>query len=222
MLKDTISNSWQTILKNEFKKPYFLKLENSVDEEYKNGSCFPPKEFIFEALNYCSFEDLKVVIIGQDPYHGEKEANGLCFSVNDGVKIPASLRNIFTEINSDLNPIFVPTSSNLKRWAVQGVLLLNNTLTVRKDNANSHKNLGWTLFTDAIIKKIADEKENIVFLLWGNFAKLKGIQIDKTKHLVLECGHPSFASSHKKWYGNKHFSQTNNYLKTMGKNEIIW
>ena len=143
MLKDSISRSWQLVLKNEFEKSYFQKLEILVKDEYKNGICYPPKELIFEALNQCSFEDIKVVIIGQDPYHGEKEANGLCFSVNDGIKIPPSLRNIFVEINSDLDQIFVPTSGNLERWAKQGILLLNTTLTVRKDSANSHKNLGW-------------------------------------------------------------------------------
>ena len=222
MLKDMISKSWQMILKNEFEKPYFHDLENKINEEYENFVCFPPKELIFEALNKCSFEDLKLVIIGQDPYHGENEANGLCFSVNDNVKIPPSLRNIFTEINNDLDQIFIPNSGNLERWANQGILLLNATLTVRKDSPNSHKNLSWTFFSDAIIKTISDKKENVVFLLWGNFAQKKGLQIDRTKHFVLECGHPSFASSHKKWFGNRHFSQTNNCLKSKGKPEIIW
>lgn len=222
MLKDTISKSWQLVLRDEFEKPYFQELENNIPNEYKNGVCFPPKELIFEALNQCSFENLKVVIIGQDPYHGENEANGLCFSVNDNVKIPPSLRNIFVEINNDLDQIFIPSSGNLERWAKQGILLLNATLTVRKDIANSHKNLGWTLFTDAIIQSISEKKESIIFLLWGNFAQKKGLQIDNNKHFVLACGHPSFASSHKKWFGNKHFSQTNAYLKSIGKSEIIW
>lgn len=222
MLKDTISKSWQLVLRDEFEKPYFQELENNITNEYKNGVCFPPKELIFEALNQCSFENLKVVIIGQDPYHGENEANGLCFSVNDNVKTPPSLRNIFIEINNDLDQIFIPSSGNLERWAKQGILLLNATLTVRKDIANSHKNLGWIFFTDAIIQSISDKKENIVFLLWGNFAQKKGLQIDNNKHFVLACGHPSFASSHKKWFGNKHFSQTNAYLNSIGKSEIIW
>jgi len=222
MLKATISESWQLVLKNEFEKSYFQDLENNIASEYQNGVCFPPKELIFDALNQCSFEDLKVVIIGQDPYHGTNEANGLCFSVNDNVKIPPSLRNIFVEINNDLDQIFIPTSGNLERWAKQGILLLNAALTVRKDIANSHKNLGWTFFTDAIINAISEKKENIVFLLWGNFAQKKGLQIDRNKHFVLECGHPSFASSHKKWFGNKHFSQTNAYLKSIGKSEIVW
>lgn len=153
MLKDTISKSWQLVLRDEFEKPYFQELENNITNEYKNGVCFPPMELIFEALNQCSFEDLKVVIIGQDPYHGENEANGLCFSVNDNVKIPPSLRNIFIEINNDLDQIFIPSSGNLECWAKQGILLLNATLTVSKDIANSHKNLGWTFFTDAIDRK---------------------------------------------------------------------
>jgi uracil-DNA glycosylase len=178
---------------------------------------------IFAAFDYCSFDDLKVVIIGQDPYHGDGEANGLCFSVNDAVKIPPSLRNIFRELNDDLGTIFFPTSGNLKRWAKQGVLLLNASLSVRKDNPNSHKHLKWNLFTDAVIQKISDEKENVVFLLWGSFAQKKGSKIDRNKHLVLESGHPSPMSANQgKWFGNKHFSQTNTYLKSNGKQEIEW
>ncbi len=177
---------------------------------------------IFNAFENCSFNDLKVVIIGQDPYHGDGEANGLCFSVNDGVKIPPSLRNIFTEINTEFDRIFTPTSGNLERWARQGVLLLNATMTVRKDVANSHKHLKWQTFTDAVIQKISDEKENVVFMLWGNFAQKKGEIIDRTKHLVLECGHPSFASVHKKWFGNNHFVMSNEYLISKNKVVIDW
>jgi len=177
---------------------------------------------IFAAFDHCSFDDLKVVIIGQDPYHGDGEANGLCFSVNDGVKIPPSLRNIFRELNDDFGTVFFPTSGNLEHWAKQGVLLLNASLSVRKDNPNSHKHLKWDIFTDAIIQKISEEKENVVFLLWGSFAQKKGAKIDRNKHLVLESGHPSFANVHKRWFGNKHFSQTNRYLKSNGKTEIEW
>jgi uracil-DNA glycosylase len=214
--------SWQNHLAAEFQKPYFIELMKQVDEEYKNFTCFPPKDLIFNAFEKCSFDDVKVVIIGQDPYHGDGEANGLCFSVNDGVKIPPSLRNIFAEINSEFDTIFTPTSGNLERWARQGILLLNAGLTVRKDAANSHKHLQWNVFTDALIKTISDEKENVVFLLWGSFAHKKGSQIDKQKHLVLECGHPSFAHSHKKWFGNNHFKLTNKYLISKDKAVINW
>lgn len=214
--------SWQKHLSVEFQKPYFIELMEQVDEEYQNVTCFPPKELIFNAFEKCSFDDLKVVIIGQDPYHGDGEANGLCFSVNDGVKIPPSLRNIFAEINLEFDTIFTPSSGNLERWASQGILLLNAGLTVRKDKANSHKHLKWNVFTDAVIKTISDEKENVVFLLWGSFAHKKGSQIDTEKHLVLECGHPSFAHSHKKWFGNNHFKLTNDYLSSKDKSVINW
>lgn len=219
---NTISNSWQEKLKEEFQKDYFKELMLQVENEYEENICFPPKELIFNAFNSCSFEEVKVVIIGQDPYHGEGEANGLCFSVNNEVKIPPSLRNIYAEIATDLNSIFLPSNGNLQYWASQGVLMLNASLTVRKDAANSHKHLKWNAFTDEIIRMISDEKEHIVFLLWGAFAQKKGAKIDKSKHLVLECGHPSFAHSHKKWFGNKHFSQTNKYLEKTGKKPIEW
>jgi len=217
-----LNPSWQTILSDEIQKRYFQDLMKTVDEEYHNYTCFPPKDLIFAAFDHCSFDDLKVVIIGQDPYHGDGEANGLCFSVNDGVKIPPSLRNIFRELNDDFGTVFFPTSGNLEHWAKQGVLLLNASLSVRKDNPNSHKHLKWDIFTDAIIQKISEEKENVVFLLWGSFAQKKGAKIDRNKHLVLESGHPSFANVHKRWFGNKHFSQTNRYLKSNGKTEIEW
>jgi uracil-DNA glycosylase len=219
----TIDSSWQKILSDEFKKSYFLQLEKEVNEEYQNAICYPPKESIFAAFNYCSFANLKVVIIGQDPYHGEGEANGLCFSVNDGVKIPPSLRNIFRELNDDLGILFMPSSGNLERWARQGVLLLNASLTVRKDKPNSHKHLQWNTFTDAVIEIISNEKQNMVFLLWGSFAQKKGLKIDRNKHLVLECGHPSPMSANQgKWFGNKHFSTTNAYLAEKGISEIDW
>lgn len=218
-----IDSSWQNLLSNECRQPYFLKLQKEVDEEYANTICYPPKELIFAAFNYCSVANLKVVIIGQDPYHGEGEANGLCFSVNDGVKIPPSLRNIYRELNDDLEILFMPTSGNLERWARQGVLLLNSALTVRKDKPNSHKHLRWDIFTDAVIEQISREKQHVVFLLWGSFAQKKGSKIDRSKHLVLECGHPSPMSANQgKWFGNKHFSKTNDYLAMNGIKQIDW
>ena len=218
----SIAISWQKLLVSEFEKPYFIDLIEKVDNEYETYDCFPKRENIFAAFEKCSFDDLKVVIIGQDPYHGDGEANGLCFSVNDGVKIPPSLRNIFAEINQEFDTIFTPTSGNLERWANQGVLMLNASLTVRKDEANSHKHLKWQEFTDAVIEKISNEKKDIVFMLWGNFAQKKGLKVDKQKHLVLECGHPSFASVHKKWFGNNHFLLCNAFLLSKNKVEIEW
>lgn len=220
-------NSWQKLLAPEFEKAYFLELMQQVEQEYATQTCFPRKEFIFNAFEKCSFQDLKVVIIGQDPYHGEVngkcEANGLCFSVNEEIPIPPSLKNIFTEINSEYDRIFFPTSGNLERWAKQGILLLNSSLTVRKDQANSHKHLKWNLFTDAVIQKISEEKQHIVFLLWGGFAQKKGIKIDRTKHLVLESGHPSPLSANRGfWFGNQHFKDTNSYLTNNGISEIEW
>ena len=216
------ASSWQKVLSKELEKDYFQELMEKVALEYASYECFPPKDLIFNAFKHCSFEDVKVVIIGQDPYHGIGEANGLCFSVNDGVKIPPSLRNIFTEINSDLDQIMLPTSGNLEHWAKQGVLMLNATLTVRKDTANSHKHLKWQNFTDAVIQTISDEKEHVVFLLWGASAQKKGNLIDREKHFVLESGHPSFAHSHKKWFGNHHFSKTNDFLASKKINKINW
>ncbi|PZX92662.1 uracil-DNA glycosylase [Flavobacterium aquariorum] len=215
--------SWQTILSDEIEKPYFYELMNTIEQEYQNAVCFPPKELIFSAFNMCSFENVKVVIIGQDPYHGDGEANGLCFSVSDSIRIPPSLRNIYRELTTDLDSIFMPTSGNLESWAKQGVLLLNASLTVRKDNPNSHKHLKWNLFTDAVIQKISDQKEHVVFMLWGSFAQKKGAKIDRTKHLVLESGHPSPMSANQgKWFGNKHFSQTNLYLIQHNLEKIDW
>jgi len=217
------NSSWQSLLNEEINKPYFIELLNSVKVEYSKHTCYPPKELIFSAFDYCSFDNLKVVIIGQDPYHGEGEANGLCFSVNDSVKIPPSLKNIFREINLDLDALLMPTSGNLERWAKQGILLLNASLTVQKDQPNSHKHLNWNQFTDAVIQLISDKKQDVVFLLWGNFALKKGTKINRNKHLVLESGHPSPMSANQgKWFGNKHFSQTNKYLESKGKPTIDW
>ena len=217
------NQSWETLLESEFQKPYFVKLMQQVEQEYATTTCFPPKELIFSAFEQFDFQDTKVVIIGQDPYHGTGEANGLCFSVNDGVAIPPSLKNIFTEINSEYDRILFPTSGNLERWAKQGVLLLNAGLTVRKDEANSHKHLKWNVFTDAVIDVINQKSENVVFLLWGSFAQKKGKLIDREKHLVLESGHPSPLSANRgMWFGNNHFKLTNAYLKEKGKEAIEW
>ncbi|HLO72693.1 MAG TPA: uracil-DNA glycosylase [Flavobacterium sp.] len=215
--------SWQQLLATEFQKPYFLELMQQVAHEYETTTCFPPMELIFNAFEQFDFEETKVVIIGQDPYHGTGEANGLCFSVNDGIAIPPSLKNIFTEINTEYESIFFPNSGNLERWAKQGVLLLNAGLTVRKDAANSHKHLKWNLFTDAVIQLIDEQSENVVFLLWGSFAQKKGKLINRNKHLVLESGHPSPLSANRGfWFGNNHFKLTNVYLNEKGKKEIEW
>ena len=217
------NQSWETLLASEFQKPYFVELMQKVEQEYATTTCFPPKELIFSAFEQFDFQDTKVVIIGQDPYHGTCEANGLCFSVNDGVAIPPSLKNIFTEINTEYDRILFPTSGNLERWAKQGVLLLNAGLTVRKDEANSHKHLKWKVFTDAVIDLINQKSENVVFLLWGSFAQKKGKLIDREKHLVLESGHPSPLSANRgMWFGNNHFKLTNAYLREKGKSEIHW
>ena len=217
------NQSWETLLESEFQKPYFVKLMQQVEQEYATTTCFPPKELIFSAFEQFDFQDTKVVIIGQDPYHGTGEANGLCFSVNDGVAIPPSLKNIFTEINSEYDRILFPTSGNLECWAKQGVLLLNAGLTVRKDEANSHKHLKWNVFTDAVIDVINQKSENVVFLLWGSFAQKKGKLIDREKHLVLESGHPSPLSANRgMWFGNNHFKLTNEYLRVKGKGEVEW
>lgn len=222
-MKINLSPDWQAVLANEIEKAYFKELLLSLEDEYKNNVCYPPLDLVFSAFNHCSFNDVKVVIIGQDPYHGAGEANGLSFSVNDNVKIPPSLRNIFREINTDLDSVFMPTSGNLEKWANQGILLLNASLTVRKDIPNSHKHLKWNLFTDAVIQAISDKKENVVFLLWGSFAQKKGLKIDRSKHHVLESGHPSPMSANQgKWFGNKHFSKTNEFLKSKGVKEILW
>ncbi|MFD2907768.1 uracil-DNA glycosylase [Flavobacterium ardleyense] len=217
------NSTWQEQLKEEFQKPYFLELTQHVDNEYKTTICFPPKELIFNAFEQFDFQQTKVVIIGQDPYHGTGEANGLCFSVNDGIAIPPSLKNIFSEINSEYDRLLFQTTGNLDRWAKQGVLLLNAGLTVRKDEANSHKHLKWNLFTDAVIRILNENCENLVFLLWGNFAHKKGKIVDRNKHLVLESGHPSPLSANRGfWFGNNHFKQANAYLKENKKAEIEW
>lgn len=217
-----IHSSWEKVLSAEFEKPYFRQLISFVKKEYATKTCFPKENEIFAAFDHCPFDKVKVVIIGQDPYHGFGQANGLCFSVNDGIAFPPSLTNIFKELQLDLDKPF-PKSGNLERWADQGVLLLNATLTVRESEAGSHQKQGWETFTDAVIQKISVEKENVVFLLWGGFAKKKGAKIDRTKHYVLETGHPSPLSANRGlWFGNNHFSKANDYLKSLEKALIEW
>jgi uracil-DNA glycosylase len=216
-----MEESWKQRLTKEFDKDYFIKLTDFVRNEYKTTTVFPPGRLIFNAFNLCPFDKVKVVIIGQDPYHGPGQAQGLCFSVNDGIPFPPSLVNIFKEIQEDLG-IPVPKSGSLIRWAEQGVLLLNATLTVRVHQAGSHQNHGWEQFTDAAIHSLAEEKENLVFILWGSYAQKKGAFIDRTKHLVLQSVHPSPLSAYAGFFGNKHFSKTNEYLISHGKEPIKW
>lgn len=216
-----ISTSWKDKLQEEFEKDYFKKLVGFVKEEYSQHKVYPPGVKIFSAFDHCSFDQLKVVIIGQDPYHGPKQANGLCFSVSDGIRKPPSLLNIFKEIKNDLN-MEIPESGNLERWADQGVLLLNATLTVRAATAGSHQKKGWEEFTDAAIRVISEKKKGIVFLLWGAYAQKKGAIIDSDKHYVLKSAHPSPFAADRGFFGNKHFSKTNEYLKSKGLGEINW
>ena len=217
-----IDASWKAVLEEEFKAPYFTALTAFVKQEYHTKVCYPKGSQIFAAFDHCKFQDVKVVIIGQDPYHGPGQANGLCFSVNDGVPLPPSLINIFKEIESDLGKPF-PASGNLERWADQGVLLLNATLTVEQGKAGSHQNHGWEIFTDAVIREVSDQKENVVFLLWGTYARNKGARIDTSKHYVLQSGHPSPMSANRgHWFGNRHFSKTNAFLQSRGMTPIEW
>lgn len=217
-----IDNSWQQVLQTEFDKPYFAELVGFVRNEYKAGTVYPPARLIFNAFDSCPFDNVRVVIIGQDPYHGVGQAHGLSFSVNDGVPPPPSLVNIYREISDDLH-ITPYDSGNLVRWAKQGVMLLNATLTVRASSPGSHQNRGWEQFTDAVIRTVSEQRTNVVFLLWGNYARQKGAKIDRAKHLVLESGHPSPMSANKGyWFGNRHFSQANSYLISKGLQPIDW
>ena len=216
-----IEASWKAVLQPEFDKPYFKSLTDFVRAEYSTRTCYPPASKIFNAFNSCPFSDVRVVIIGQDPYHEPGQAHGLCFSVNDGVQFPPSLQNIFKEISTEFGTP-IPNSGNLERWARQGVLLLNATLTVREHQAGSHQGKGWETFTDAVIKKLAAEKSNIVFLLWGSYAISKAKLIDKTKHCVLTSPHPSPLSSYRGFFGNNHFIKANEYLRSIGAQEIQW
>ncbi|MCR8893769.1 uracil-DNA glycosylase [Bacteroides sp. ET336] len=216
-----IEESWKEALMPEFSKDYFIRLTDFVRKEYHETTVYPPGKLIFNAFNLCPFDKVKVVIIGQDPYHGPGQAHGLCFSVNDGIQPPPSLVNIFKEINNDLGKP-IPQSGNLTKWAEQGVLLLNATLTVRAHQAGSHQRRGWEEFTDAVIRKLAEEKSNLVFILWGAYAQKKGAFIDRSKHLVLTSVHPSPLSAHSGFFGNHHFSLANDYLVKNGKTAIDW
>jgi len=217
-----LPETWSFHLKEELQKPYFLKLMQFIEDEYARTQCFPLEKNIFKAFNICDLNDIKVVIIGQDPYHNYNQANGLCFSVNDGVTHPPSLINIFKEIEADLGKAY-PNSGNLERWAQQGVFLLNATLTVRAHEAGSHQKKGWEQFTDAVIKIISNHKKDVVFLLWGGFAKKKTKLINVNKHTVLTSGHPSPLSANRGyWFGNSHFSQVNTILKSQEKKPIDW
>ncbi|MCH5238965.1 MAG: uracil-DNA glycosylase [Muribaculaceae bacterium] len=218
-----IEESWKKALENEFDKEYFKVLTEKVRDEYKNPSfhVYPPGKKIFAAFDNCSFIDTKVVIIGQDPYHGPGQANGLCFSVSPGIRIPPSLINIFKEVHDDTgNPM--PQDGDLTRWARQGVLLLNSSLTVREGQPASHSGIGWEIFTDAVVEKLNKEKENLVFILWGSHAIKKGEKIDRTKHLVLTSPHPSPLSASRGFFGNHHFTRANEYLIKNGKTPINW
>jgi len=216
-----LSESWKNILSAEFDKPYFKELTGFINKEYSNYQCFPKIDEVFSAFDNCSFKDLKVVIIGQDPYHEENQANGLCFSVKDGIKHPPSLKNIFKEMATDLN-IEIPQSGNLEKWAKQGVLLLNATLTVRAHEAGSHQKKGWETFTDFVIEQISKEKESVVFLLWGKFAESKMKLINLKKHTILVAPHPSPLGAWRGWFGSKHFSKTNEILQKEKKSTIKW
>lgn len=216
-----IEESWKEALYNEFEKAYFVQLTQFVKHEYATKQIFPPGKQIFKAFDSCSLNNVKVVIIGQDPYHGVGQANGLCFSVNDGVQIPPSLLNIYKEINREYGTP-IPLSGNLQRWAEQGVLLLNATLTVEAHKAGSHQNKGWETFTDAAIQAVANTKEHIVFMLWGSYAQKKGAFIDPLKHCILTSPHPSPLSAHRGFIGNGHFMKANQYLVEHGITPIKW
>lgn len=216
-----IEPSWLKVLQPEFDQPYFTELVAFVKQEYQSTTVYPPPKFIFNAFELTPFEAVKVVILGQDPYHGEHQANGLAFSVNPNVRVPPSLQNMYKEIARDLNKP-IPQSGSLERWAKQGVLLLNATLTVRAHQAGSHQNKGWEQFTDAVVKVLSDQKKGLVFMLWGSYAQKKGVVIDETNHLVLKTSHPSPLSAHAGFLGCGHFSQCNTYLMLNGQEPIDW
>jgi uracil-DNA glycosylase len=225
-----IDASWKKHLNTEFKAPYFKELTEFVKKEYVSEMVYPPPKYIFHAFDLCPFDKVKVVILGQDPYHGKGQANGLCFAVNDDIVLPPSLQNIFKEIESDLGdrakseevPRLASRGGNLSRWAEQGVLLLNATLTVRANLAGSHQGRGWEQFTDAAIKALSSEREHLVFILWGNYAKQKGAHIDRSKHLVIESAHPSPFSAASGFFGSKPFSKANTYLAEHGETPVDW
>jgi uracil-DNA glycosylase len=217
-----IEASWKKVLEEEFSEKYFQDLVEFVKQEYNNSTIYPPAKFIFNAFELTSFDKVKVVILGQDPYHGPNQANGLAFSVNDETKLPPSLVNIYKEIESDLGVKTINEGGSLDSWAKQGVLLLNATLTVKANQAGSHQNKGWEKFTDAIVKILSDKKENLVFILWGNYAQRKGLVIDEQKHLVIKSAHPSPLSAYNGFFGSKPFSQTNSYLIFSNQAPINW
>lgn len=216
-----INETWKNKLQDQFEAPYFRSLTDFVREEYRKNTVYPPGPRIFSAFDHCPFEDVRVVILGQDPYHGPGQANGLCFSVADGIRKPPSLVNIYKEIESDLG-ISLPESGNLVRWADQGVLLLNATLTVRAGQSGSHQGKGWESFTDTVVTRLNDLREHLVFMLWGAYAQRKGSVIDRRRHLVLEAPHPSPFSVHRGFFGCRHFSQCNKYLSDHGQKPIDW
>lgn len=216
-----IEPSWAARLQGEFDEPYFRELTDFVRAEYQSGPCYPPAGKIFNAFNLCPFDRVKVVIVGQDPYHEPGQAEGLCFSVADGVAFPPSLQNIFKEIHDDLGRP-VPASGSLRRWAEQGVLLLNATLTVRAHRAGSHQGRGWERFTDAVIARLAQEREHLVFILWGSYAQKKGAVVDRRRHLVLTSAHPSPLSAYRGFFGNHHFTLANDYLVSHGQEPVVW
>mgnify|MGYP003586460343 FL=1 len=221
MIDPTIELSWKIKMQDQFNQPYFADLKEFLTEEKKNFTIFPPGSLIFNAFNLTPFDQVKVVILGQDPYHDFGQAHGLCFSVMDGVPFPKSLINIFKELRDDVG-FEIPMSGNLEKWARQGILLLNATLTVRAHQAGSHQNKGWETFTDQVIRTISNEKEGIIFLLWGNYARAKKVLIDSNKHFILETVHPSPLSAYNGFFGCKHFSKTNDILIQQGKTPIDW
>ncbi len=220
-IEPKIEASWKSLLAEEFQKPYFIQLKNFLLEEKTKYAVFPPGDKIFNAFDLTPFDNVKVVILGQDPYHGRGQAHGLCFSVNPGIAFPPSLVNIFKELKTDLG-IMPPSSGELSAWAKQGVLLLNTVLTVRENTADSHKNKGWEQFTDSVIKQISEKKEHVVFILWGNNAKVKTQIIDASKHCILTAAHPSPLSATRGFFGCAHFSKTNEYLKSKNIEPIDW
>jgi len=222
MAEVKIEESWKKVLEEEFGRDYFKTLTGFVKSEYQHAIVYPPPKNVFRAFELTPFDKVEVVILGQDPYHGPGQANGLCFAVSEGVALPPSLQNIYKEIESDLGQSLINRTGDLERWAKQGVLLLNATLTVRARNAGSHQGKGWEEFTDAVIRKLSDERENLVFILWGNYAKAKGAHIDRTKHLVIESAHPSPFSAANGFFGSKPFSRANEYLVAHDNKPIDW
>ncbi len=217
-----IGNDWDNLLNDEFNKDYYLKIREFLKKEYKEKTIYPDMYDIFNALKYTSYRDTKVVILGQDPYHGENQAHGLSFSVKPGIKIPPSLVNMYKELKNDIEGFYIPDNGYLEKWAREGVLLLNTSLTVIKDNANSHSKIGWTIFTDKIIELLNERSDPVVFILWGNNAKQKEVLITNKRHLILKAAHPSPLSAHNGFFGCRHFSKTNEFLISINKKPVDW